>query len=156
MKRRKQHAPTLIERIAETDEELTLKYLEGEEFTNEELYAALRNAVIHSELVPVLCGSSLRNKGVQLLLDAVVRYLPSPVDVPPMVGVSPDNGEPVERKPDANEPFSALVFKIVTDPFVGRLAYARIYSGRLTAGSMAYNVNRDRKERVGASAANAR
>jgi elongation factor G len=139
----------LIERIAETDEELTLKYLEGEEFSRDELYAALRQAVIRNELVPVLCGSSLRNKGVQMVLDAVVRYLPSPVDVPPMQGVSPDTGEPVHRKPDSSEPFSALVFKIVTDPFVGRLAYARIYSGRLSAGSMAYNVNRDRKERVG-------
>ena len=138
----------MVERIAETDEDLTLKYLEGEELSNEELYKALRAAVVHNQLVPVLCGSSLRNKGVQLLLDAIVRYLPSPLDVPPIVGTSPDSGEPVVRRPDANEPFSALVFKIVTDPFVGRLAYARVYSGKLLAGSMAYNVNRDRKERV--------
>ena len=138
----------MVERIAETDEDLTMKYLEGEELSNEELYKALRAAVVHNQLVPVLCGSSLRNKGVQLLLDAIVRYLPSPLDVPPIVGTSPDSGEPVVRRPDANEPFSALVFKIVTDPFVGRLAYARVYSGKLTAGSMAFNVNRDRKERV--------
>ncbi|MCC6454055.1 MAG: elongation factor G [Caldilineaceae bacterium] len=138
----------LVERIAETDEELTLKYLEGEELTTEELYAALRQAVRRNELVPVLCGTSLRNKGTPLLLDAIVRYLPSPLDIGSIHGVSPDTGEPVERKPDVDEPFSALVFKIVTDPFVGRLAYARVYSGKLLAGSMAFNVNRDRKERV--------
>ncbi|HXF61482.1 MAG TPA: GTP-binding protein, partial [Caldilineaceae bacterium] len=139
----------MIERIAETDDELTLKFLEGEEISNEELFAALRRAVINNEIVPVLCGSALRNKGVQPLLDAVVRYLPSPVDVPAIQGVDPRTGQPVERKPDSKEPFAALVFKIVTDPFVGRLAYVRVYSGKLNAGSMAYNVNRDRRERVG-------
>lgn len=138
----------LIERVAETDEELTLKYLEGEEFSVEEIFTALRAAVVTSQLVPVLCGTSLRNKGVPLLLDAIVRYLPSPADVPDVVGTSPETGEPVIRKPDASEPFAALVFKIVTDPFVGRLAYARVFSGKLSAGSMAYNVNRDRRERV--------
>lgn len=140
---------TLVERIAETDEELTLRYLEGEEIEVETLYQALRHAVITNQLVPVLCGSSLRNKGVQPLLDAVVRYLPSPVDVPPVQGTSVRTGEPVEAPHDASAPFAALVFKIVTDPFVGRLAYARVYSGKLSAGSMAYNANRDRKERVG-------
>jgi elongation factor G len=139
----------MIERIAETDDELTMKFLEGESFTDQELFAALRKAVVTNEIVPVLCGSSLRNKGVQPLLDAVVRYLPSPVDVSAVQGVNPRNDQPAERHPDAKEPFSALVFKIVTDPFVGRLAYVRVYSGRLSAGSMAYNVNRDRKERVG-------
>ncbi len=139
----------MIERIAETDDELTVKFLDGEELTQEELFAALRRAVIHNEIVPVLCGSSLRNKGVQPLLDAVVRYLPSPVDIPAVQGIDPRTGEAIERKPDANEPFSALVFKIVTDPFIGRLAYVRVYSGQLSAGSMAYNVNRDRRERVG-------
>lgn len=139
----------MVERIAETDEELTLKFLEGEEISNEELYAALRKAVIANRLVPVLVGSSLRNKGVQPLLDAVVRYLPSPIDVPPVTGTNPANGALVERKPDNTEPFSALVFKIVTDPFVGRLAYVRVYSGTLNAGSAVYNVNRQRKERVG-------
>jgi elongation factor G len=126
-----------------------MKFLEGEEITDQELFAALRQAVVTNEIVPVLCGSSLRNKGVQPLLDAVVRYLPSPVDVSAVQGVSPRTGQPAERHPDATEPFSALVFKIVTDPFVGRLAYVRVYSGKLSAGSMAYNVNRDRKERVG-------
>jgi len=139
----------MIERIAETDEELTMKFLEGEEIGEMELYAALRRAVITNELVPVMAGSSLRNKGVQPLLDAVVRYLPSPLDVPPVIGTDPATDEPVERKPDNAEPFSALVFKIVTDPFVGRLAYVRVYSGKLNAGSAVYNVNRQRKERVG-------
>lgn len=139
----------MVERIAETDEDLTLKFLEGEEITNEELYAALRRAVCNNELVPVLAGSALRNKGVQLLLDAVVRYLPSPLEVPPVQGTSPRSGEPDQRKPDSDEPFSALVFKIVTDPYVGRLAYVRVYSGTLESGSTVYNVNRDRRERIG-------
>lgn len=139
----------MIERIAETDDELTMKFLDGEEIPQEELFAALRKAVINNEIVPVLCGSSLRNKGVQPLLDAVVRYLPSPVDIPAVQGTNPRNGEVIERAPDSDEPFSALVFKIVTDPFIGRLAYVRVYSGKLAAGSMAYNVNRDRRERVG-------
>ncbi len=139
----------MIERIAETDEELTMKFLEGEEMGEMELYAALRRAVVANELVPVMAGSSLRNKGVQPLLDAVVRYLPSPLDVPPVTGINPVTEEPVERRPDNEEPFAALVFKIVTDPFVGRLAYVRVYSGKLKAGSAVYNVNRQRKERIG-------
>ena len=139
----------LIERVAETDEDLELKFLEGEEITTEELYPALRRAVIASKVVPVLCGSSLRNKGVQPLLDAVVRFLPSPIDVPPMVGTNPDTGAPDSRPADPNAPFSALVFKIMTDPFIGRLAFARIYSGTLTAGSTVYNANRQKRERVG-------
>ncbi len=139
----------LVERIAETDDELTMKFLEGEEISLPELYAALRRAVISNELVPVLAGSALRNKGVQPLLDAIVRYLPSPLDVPPVKGVDPRTGEEVIRRPDPKEPFSALVFKIVTDPYVGRLAYVRVYSGTLVAGSAVFNVNRNRKERVG-------
>ncbi len=139
----------MVERIAETDEDLTMKFLEGEEISRTELYAALRRAVVTNVLVPVMAGSSLRNKGVQPLLDAVVRYLPSPLDVPPVTGTDPDTGEVIERTADNSEPFSALVFKIVTDPFVGRLAYARVYSGKLSAGSAVYNVNRQRKERVG-------
>jgi elongation factor G len=139
----------LIERIAETDEELTLKYLEGEEITVEELYAALRRAVILNKLVPVLAGSSLRNKGVQPLLDATIRYLPSPADVPPVTGVNPVTGLEEERASNPTDPFSGLVFKIVTDPFVGRLAYVRIYSGTLHAGTTVYNSNRQRKERIG-------
>ncbi|MEZ4714732.1 MAG: elongation factor G [Caldilineaceae bacterium] len=139
----------MIERIAETDDELTMMFLEGEEIGNEDLKEALRRAVCTNELVPVLAGTALRNKGVQPLLDAVVRYLPSPLDVPAVKGTDPKTGEAVERQSSVDEPFSALVFKIVTDPFVGRLAYARVYSGQLNAGSNVYNVNRDRKERVG-------
>jgi elongation factor G len=140
----------LVERIAETDDELTMKFLEGEEPTNEELYKALRKAVIDSKLVPILAGAALRNKGVQPMLDAVVRYLPSPLDVLPVQGTNPaDSSEAMSRRPDAKEPFSALVFKIMTDPFIGRLAYARVYSGRLEAGSGVYNANRQKRERVG-------
>lgn len=138
----------LVERVAETDEELTMKFLEGEEITLKELMVGLRKGVIANELVPVMAGTALRNKGVQPLLDAIVRYLPSPLDVPPVVGVDPKTGDKLERAADVDEPFSALVFKIVTDPFVGRLAYARVYSGKLAAGTNIYNVNRDRKERV--------
>lgn len=140
---------TMIERIAETDDELTLLYLEGEEITNDQLRVALRKATIANELVPVLCGTALRNKGVQPLLDATIRYLPSPLDVPPVVGVDPITGEEVVRHSDPTEPFSALVFKIVTDPFVGRLAYVRVYSGTLDAGTQVYNANRNSKERIG-------
>ena len=139
----------MVERIAESDEELTMKFLESEEITVEELYAALRSAVVHSKIVPVLCGTALRNKGVQLLLDAIVRYLPSPLDVPPMQGTDPVSGDVILRHADDKEPFSALVFKIMTDPFIGRLAYVRVYSGRLEAGTMVYNANNRRRERIG-------
>ncbi|MFQ6058065.1 MAG: elongation factor G [Anaerolineae bacterium] len=139
----------LIEKVAETDETLTLKYLEGEEISTEELRAALRKATLSSKLVPVLCGSALRNKGVQPLLDAVVYYLPSPLDVPPIEGINPLTGEKEARLVKEEEPFAALAFKIVSDPYVGRLAYLRVYSGRLDAGSRVYNATKDRKERVG-------
>ncbi len=139
----------MVERIAETDEELTLKFLEGEEISRDELFAALRTAVITNKLVPVLCGTALRNKGVQLLLDAIIRYLPSPLDVPPVQGTDPVSGEAVSRSSDSDEPFSALVFKIMTDPFIGRLAYVRVYSGRLEAGTTVYNANSRRRERIG-------
>ena len=139
----------MIERIAETDDELTLLYLEGEEISNEQLIRALRTAVIGNVLVPILCGSALKNKGVQPLLDAIVRYLPSPLDVPPVVGIDPRTEEEKIRFADPDEPFSALVFKIVTDPFVGRLAYVRVYSGTLSSGSMVYNANKGRRERIG-------
>lgn len=139
----------MIERIAETDDELTMKFLEGEEISNEELYAALRKAVCTNEIVPILCGTALRNKGVQLLLDAVVRYLPSPKDVPPVQGVNPDTDAEEVRHSDDSEPFAGLVFKIVTDPFVGRLAYVRVYSGVLRSGETVYNTNRGRRERIG-------
>lgn len=145
----KEARANLIERIAESDDDLTLKFLEGEEISIEELYAGLRKAVVASKLVPVMCGSALRNKGVQPMLDAVVRYLPSPLDVPDVQGVDPDNGNVLSRRPDPKEPFSALVFKIMTDPFIGRLAYVRVYSGSLEAGSGVYNANRQKRERVG-------
>ncbi len=139
----------MIERIAETDDELTMKFLEGEAISTEELYAALRKAVCTNEIVPILCGTALRNKGVQLLLDAVVRYLPSPKDVPPVQGTNPDTGVEEIRQSDDSEPFAGLVFKIVTDPFVGRLAYVRVYSGVLRSGETVYNTNRGRRERIG-------
>ncbi|MBP7964585.1 MAG: elongation factor G [Caldilineaceae bacterium] len=138
----------MVERIAETNDELTLKFLEGEEISVPELMVSLRSAVINNKIVPVLTGTALRNMGVQPLLDAVVRYLPSPADIPAINGTHPETGEVIVRHADPKEPFAALVFKIVTDPFVGRLAYARVYSGTLEAGSNVYNVNRDRKERV--------
>ncbi len=138
----------MVERVAETNDELTMKFLEGEEISIPELMVSLRAAVIDNKIVPVLTGTSLRNKGVQPLLDAVVRYLPSPADIPAINGTHPETGEDIVRHADPTEPFSALVFKIVTDPYVGRLAYARVYSGTLEAGSNVYNVNRDRKERV--------
>jgi elongation factor G len=139
----------MIERIAETDDELTLKFLEGEEISNKELMAALRRATINSELVPVLCGTALRNKGVQPLLNAVVRYLPSPKEVPPVKGINVRTGEEILREADPNQSFAALVFKIVTDPYVGRLAYVRVYSGTLEAGTTVYNSTKGQRERIG-------
>ncbi|HIE57593.1 MAG TPA: elongation factor G [Anaerolineales bacterium] len=139
----------MIERIAETDDDLTLKYLEGEEISEGELKAALRRAVISGDLTPVYCGTALRNKGVQPLLDAVVDYLPSPLDVPAVKGVHPSTEDVIERQSDDTAPFSALVFKIVTDPYVGRLAYLRIYSGKAKQGASVYNSSKGRKERIG-------
>ncbi len=145
----KQHREFLIERIAETDEELTLKYLEGEEISKEELIAALRKATIANALVPVLCGTALKNKGVQAMLDAVIAYLPSPLDIPAPTGIDADTGETVSREVDDNAPFSALVFKIVSDPFVGRLSYLRVYSGMLSKGSATENSTKGKQERIG-------
>ncbi|SEG11200.1 elongation factor G [Caloramator fervidus] len=139
----------LIEAVAETDEELMMKYLEGEELTEEEIKAALRKATISGELVPVVCGSSYRNKGVQLLLDAIVEYLPSPVDIPPVKGINPDTGEEDIRKASDDEPLAALAFKIMADPFVGKLAFVRVYSGVLTAGTYVLNSTKGKKERIG-------
>jgi elongation factor G len=139
----------LVERLAETDDELTIKYLEGEEITSDELRRALRRATLAGEVTPVLCGSSLRNKGVQPLLDAIVDYLPSPIDVPPIAGVNPYTKKEEERRADDSEPLAALVFKIQTDPYVGRLAYFRVYSGWLKAGSAITNASKGRKERIG-------
>jgi elongation factor G len=139
----------LVEQIAETDDELTVKYLEGEEISIDELKQALRNAVIGGKATPVFCGSSLRNKGVQLLLDAVIDFLPSPVEVPAITGIHPKTEEELIRPSSDDEPLSALVFKIVTDPYVGRLAYIRVYSGKLSQGSTVYNSSKERKERIG-------
>ncbi|MBW8011221.1 MAG: elongation factor G [Chloroflexi bacterium] len=139
----------MVEAIAETDEELTLKYLEGKEISVQELKTALRKAVIANQATPVYCGSSLKNKGVQPLLDGVIKFLPSPLDIPPVIGFHPKTGEEIERAADENEPLSALVFKIVTDPYVGRLAYFRVYSGKITSGSNVYNPVKSKRERIG-------
>jgi len=145
----KESRDLMIERIAETSEALTTKFLEAEEITEEELRAALRTATITGQLVPVLCGTALRTKGVQLLLDAVVDYLPSPLDIPAVRGTNPDTAMEEERPPDPTAPVSGLVFKIQTDPYIGRLAYVRIYSGVMQTGQMLQNSTRDRKERIG-------
>lgn len=139
----------MLEKIAETDDQLTLKYLEGESITVEELKAALRRAVIDNKATPVYCGSALRNKGVQPLLDGVIDFLPSPIDVPPVAGINPHTGEQVVRSSDDEAPLSALVFKIVTDPYVGRLAYIRVYSGKISQGSMVFNSTKGKRERIG-------
>ena len=144
-----QRREILVEKVAETDEALTIKYLEGEEITAEELRRALRQATLDGELVPVLCGSALRNKGVQPMLNAVVDYLPSPLDIPPIVGISPKTEAQESRPPDEEAPLAALVFKIVTDPYVGRLAYFRVYSGKIKARGAVRNTNKNTKERIG-------
>jgi elongation factor G len=140
---------TMVERIAELDDALTVKYLEGGKIGVDELKAALRRAVLHSKAAPVFCGSSLRNKGVQLILDAVIDYLPSPEDVPPVKGMEPRTGDQIELPARDDAPLSALVFKIVTDPYVGRLAYFRVYSGTLSQGEMVTNSTKDKRERIG-------
>ncbi|CAN5682817.1 elongation factor G [soil metagenome] len=146
------HRNTLIEAIAETDEDLLMRYLEGEELSTDDLKAALRRATIANELVPTLNGSALKNKGVQRMLDAVIDYLPSPLDVPPIEGIEiDDEGEEVRvaRPTDPDAPFSALAFKVMADPHVGRLVFVRVYSGTLSAGSYAYNATRSDRERIG-------
>jgi elongation factor G len=139
----------MIEQIVETDDELTLKYLEGGEISPEDIRKGLRKAVIAGKATPVFCGSALRNKGVQPLLDAVVDYLPSPLDIPPVVGLKPDTEEELVRRAEDEAPLSALVFKIVTDAYVGRLAYIRVYSGKIKKGSTIYNSTKGKRERVG-------
>jgi len=139
----------LIETAAEADDELMEKYLSGEELTVEEIKAALRKQTIACEITPVVCGSSYKNKGVQTLLDAVIDFLPSPLDIPPIDGHDAETGEPIVRKADDDEPFSALAFKIAVDPFVGKLCFFRVYSGRLEAGSYVYNATKGKRERVG-------
>ncbi|MBB6455190.1 elongation factor G [Salirhabdus euzebyi] len=139
----------LIEAVAELDEDLMMRYLEGEEISNEELKAAVRKATLTVEFYPVLCGSAFKNKGVQLLIDAVIDYLPSPLDVPAIEGHIPDTDEKIVRKSDDKEPFSALAFKVMTDPYVGKLTFFRVYSGTLDAGTYVQNSTKDKRERVG-------
>ncbi|VNA97947.1 elongation factor G [Streptococcus pneumoniae] len=139
----------LIEAVAETDEELMMKYLEGEEITNEELKAGIRKATINVEFFPVLCGSAFKNKGVQLMLDAVIDYLPSPLDIPAIKGINPDTDAEETRPASDEEPFAALAFKIMTAPFVGRLTFFRVYSGVLQSGSYVLNTSKGKRERIG-------
>ena len=139
----------LIEAVAETDEELMMKYLEGEELTKEEIKAALRKATISNEIVPVVCGSSYKNRGVQKLLDAIVDYMPAPTDVAAIKGTNPETGEEEDRVSSDDQPFAALAFKIMTDPYVGKLCFFRVYSGTLDAGTTVYNSVKDNNERIG-------
>lgn len=144
-----QFRQAMIEKIVETDESLLIRYLEGEVIEEDDLRAALRSATVDRSLVPVLCGSAVANKGIQPLLNAIVEYLPSPADVPPVEGTRPDTEEIVLRAPDENEPMSALAFKVATDPYVGRLVFLRIYSGKIKAGESVQNVTRGQRERMG-------
>ena len=139
----------LLEAVAEQDEELMMKYLEGEELTIDEIKAAIRKGTIDNTIVPVTCGTSYKNKGVQKLLDAVVDFMPSPLDIPPIKGINPETEEEEERPADDNNPFAALAFKVATDPFVGKLCFFRVYSGIVKAGSTVYNANKDNNERMG-------
>lgn len=144
-----EYRTALMEAVAETDEALMDKYLEGEELTEDEIHAAIRKATIANEMVPVVCGSSYRNKGVQPMLDAAVAYMPSPLDIPAITGTNPDSNEEEVREASDDTPLAALAFKIATDPFVGKLAFTRVYSGVLTSGSYVLNSNKGKKERIG-------
>ncbi|MBO4972987.1 MAG: elongation factor G [Clostridia bacterium] len=144
-----EYRSALIEAVAETDEELLEKFLCEEEFTVEEIKSAIRKATISNMIVPVVCGTSFKNKGVQKLLDAVVDYMPAPIDVPAIKGVDPESGEEIERPSSDDEPFSALAFKIMTDPYVGKLCFLRVYSGKLEAGTTVYNPVKRQRERIG-------
>lgn len=139
----------LLDAVAESDDELMLKYLEGEELTIDEIKSAIRKATIDCKMTPVICGSSYKNKGVQPLLDAVVDYMPSPVDIPAIRGINPDDGSEDNRAADDSLPFSALAFKIMADPYVGKLAFFRVYSGKLASGSYVFNSTKGKKERIG-------
>ncbi len=139
----------LVEAVSEGDEELLMKYLEGIEPTNEEIRSTVRKMTIEGAMVPMTCGSAYKNKGVQMLLDAVVAFLPSPVDIPAIKGINPKNGDEVTRPADDSGPFAALAFKIMADPFVGKLAFFRVYSGTLKSGSYVYNSTKGKKERIG-------
>ena len=138
----------MLEAIADIDEEIMMKYLEGEEITEDEIKAALRKGTIELKFFPMLCGSAFKNKGVQPLLDAIVDYLPSPLDIPPVKGINPKTGEEEERPASYDAPFAALAFKILTDPYVGQLTFIRVYSGLMESGSYVYNATRDKKERL--------
>jgi len=139
----------MVEKIAEQDDKLTEKFLEGKEISEKEFRSVLRSATISYNLVPVFCGSALKNKGVQLLLDGVIDYMPSPADLPPVKGIHPKTGEETERASKDDEPFAALAFKLQTDPYVGQLVYFRVYSGKLSAGSYVLNSTTGDKERIG-------
>ena len=139
----------MVEAVSETDDQLLEKYLSGEEITNDELRQALRRATVAGKLHPVICGSAFKNKGVQPLLDSVIHYLPSPLDLPPVDGMDPDKGVPLKREARDDEPFSALIFKIMTDPFVGQLSYFRVYSGHVESGQSVLNTGKNRNERIG-------
>ncbi len=143
------HRATMIEAVAELDDELTTKFLEGQDLSIEEIRHGLRLGTLQNRIVPVLTGSALKNKGIQPMLDAVVHYLPSPLDVPPVIGRDPRTDADVVRTVDDKEPFAALAFKIAADPFVGKLAFFRVYSGKLKTGSYVYNASKDRRERIG-------
>jgi elongation factor G len=143
------HRAAMIEAIAEVDDALTHKFLEGEAFTEAEIEHGLRLGTLQTKIIPVLTGSALKNKGIQPMLDAVIAYLPSPLDVPPVIGLDPDTGAELLRTVDDSEPFAALAFKIAADPFVGKLAFFRVYSGKLKAGSYVYNATKGRRERIG-------
>ncbi|HEY8875751.1 MAG TPA: elongation factor G, partial [Desulfosporosinus sp.] len=145
----KEYHEKLVEAVAETSEELMMKYLEGTEITEQEIRIGIRRGVIDNKFVPVLCGSAFKNKGVQPLLDSVVEYMPSPLDVPPIKGTHPDTGAEDHRTASDTEPFSALAFKIMADPFVGKLGFFRVYSGVLSAGSYVYNSTKGKRERIG-------
>ena len=139
----------LLEHVAEQDDELMEKYLMGEEITKEEIMACIRKATLNNDMIPVCCGTSYRNKGVQKLLDAIIAYMPAPTDIPDMKGINPETGEEDVRKASDDEPFSALAFKIATDPFVGKLCFFRVYSGTVDAGSTVYNSTKEKSERIG-------
>jgi len=139
----------MLEAVAEFDDHVMEKYLNGQALTEEEIHRVVRSGAIAIKVIPVLCGSAFKNKGVQQLLDAVVDYLPSPLDIPPVQGVDPNTGKEVLRRPMDNEPFSALAFKIMSDPFAGQLTYFRVYSGMLKTGSSVLNVTKGTKDRIG-------
>jgi len=145
----REYREKMLEALADVDENIMEKFLGGEEITEEEIKRAIRKGTIEMKITPVLCGSAFKNKGVQMLLDAIVDYLPSPLDIPPVRGVNPLDGSEVERKASPDEPFAALAFKIMTDPYVGQLTFIRVYSGVLSAGSYVYNSTKDTKERIG-------